>query len=67
METIIPTEDGVKVVEMKEVVKEEYTMEQLQQELEAIESEIKNYDIIVERRLEALKARKQRIEELINS
>ena len=46
METILRTGDKIKVVEMQEVVKEEYSRDELKQELEAINSEIKNFDLI---------------------
>ena len=66
METILRTGDKIKVVEMQEVVKEEYSRDELKQELEAINSEIKNFEIIQERRMETLLARKQKIKALLN-
>lgn len=66
METILRTGDSIKVVEMQEVVKEEYSRDELKQELEAINSEIKNFEIIQERRMETLLARKQKIKTLLN-
>ncbi len=66
METILRTGDKIKVVEMQEVVKEEYSRDELKQELEAINSEIKNFDLIQERRMETLLARKQKIKALLN-
>ena len=66
METITRTGDKIKVVEMQEVVKEEYSRDELKQELEAINSEIKNFDLIQERRMETLLARKQKIKTLLN-
>jgi hypothetical protein len=66
METILRTGDSIKVVEMQEVVKEEYSRDELKQELEAINSEIKNFEIIQERRMETLLARKQKIKALLN-
>ncbi len=66
METILRTGDKIKVVEMQEVVKEEYSRDELKQELEAINSEIKNFDLIQERRMETLLARKQKIKTLLN-
>lgn len=66
METILRTGDKIKVVEMQEVVKEEYSRDELKQELEAINSEIKNFEIIQERRMETLLARKQKIKTLLN-
>lgn len=66
METITRTGDKIKVVEMQEVVKEEYSRDELKQELEAINSEIKNFDLIQERRMETLLARKQKIKALLN-
>jgi len=67
METIIKEGDTIKVLETKEVVKEEYKREELQAELEAVNSEIKNYDTIVERRLEYLTARKARLQTLLSN
>ncbi len=66
METIISTEEKVKVVEMQEVVKEEYSVDELKQELESINSEIKNYETIVANRLEFITSRKARLEELLS-
>ena len=66
METIIKTADSVKVVEMQEVVKEEYKREELEAELEAVNSEIKNYDTIVANRLEYLNDRKLRLQTLLS-
>ena len=66
METITRTGDKIKVLEMQEVVKEEYSRDELKQELEAINSEIKNFDLIQERRMETLLARKQKIKTLLN-
>jgi len=66
METILRTGDKIKVVEMQEVVKEEYSIDELKQELESINSEIKNFEIIQERRMETLLARKQKIKTLLN-
>lgn len=67
METIIKEGDTIKVLETKEVVKEEYKREELQAELEAVNSEIKNYDTIIERRLEYLTARKARLQILLSN
>lgn len=67
METIIKTADSIKVVEMQEVVKEEYKRDELKAELEAVDSEIKNYDTIVARRLEYLNARKLRLQTLLSN
>ena len=66
METILRTGDKIKVVEMQEVVKEEYSRDELKQELEAINSEIKNFEIIQQNRMETLLARKQKIKTLLN-
>ena len=66
METILRTGDKIKVVEMQEVVKEEYSRDELKQELEAINSEIKNFEIIQERRMETFLARQQKIKALLN-
>jgi len=67
METIIKEGDTIKVLETKEVVKEEYKREELQAELEAVNSEIKNYDTIVELRLEYLTSRKARLQTLLSN
>ncbi len=67
METIVKEGDTIKVLETKEVVKEEYKREELQAELEAVNSEIKNYDTIIERRLEYLTARKARLQILLSN
>jgi len=67
METIIKTADSIKVVEMQEVVKEEYKRDELEAELEAVLSEIKNYDIIVANRLGYLNARKLRLQTLLSN
>ena len=66
METITRTGDKIKVLEMQEVVKEEYSRDELKQELEAINSEKKNFNLIQERRMETLLARKQKIKTLLN-
>lgn len=54
-------------METREVVKEEYKREELQAELEAVNSEIKNYDTIVARRLEYLTSRKARLQTLLSN
>jgi len=65
METIIRTEDKIQIVEMQEVVKEEFSIDELKQELKAINSEIKNFDLIQERRMNTLLERKNRLETLL--
>ena len=64
--TTIKRIDGkIQIVELQEVVKEEYSIEQLKQELEAINSEIKNFDLIQERRMTTLLDRKEKLEGLL--
>jgi hypothetical protein len=66
METILRTGDKIQVLETQEVVKEEYSRDELKQELEAINSEIKNFEIIQQNRMNTLLARKQKIKALLN-
>lgn len=63
--TIKRIDGKIQIVELQEVVKEEYSIEQLKQELEAINSEIKNFDLIQERRMTTLLDRKEKIEGLL--
>lgn len=67
METIIKDGDTIKVMETREVVKEEYKRDELKAELEAVMSEIKNYDTIVANRLQYLRDRKDRLQELLTN
>lgn len=50
MQEIIKTDTGIKIVEMQPVVQKEYTNEEIRNELEAVTSEIKNFDVICENR-----------------